>query len=57
MGTVYVVVKGGIIQDAYADHSTDLVILDYDTQDDEMIKELDKELAKVKTNNQIVEIY
>ena len=57
MGTVYVVVKGGIIQDAYADHSTELVILDYDTQDDEMIKELDKELAKVKTNNQIVEIY
>ena len=57
MGTVYVVVKDGIIQDAYADHSTDLVVLDYDTQDEEMIKELDKELAKVKTDNQIVEIY
>lgn len=57
MGTVYIVVKGGIIQDAYADHSTDLVVLDYDTQDEEMIKELDKELAKVKTNSQVVEIY
>lgn len=57
MKTVYVVIKDGIIQDAYADHSTDLVVLDYDTQDEEMIKELDKELAKIKTDNQIVEIY
>jgi hypothetical protein len=57
MKTVYVVVKDGIIQDAYADHSTDLVVLDYDTQDEEMIKELDTELTKIKNNNQIVEIY
>jgi hypothetical protein len=57
MKTVYVVVKDGIIQDAYADHSTDLVVLDYDTQDEEMIKELNTELAKIKNNNQIVEIY
>jgi hypothetical protein len=57
MRTVYVVVKDGIIQEAYADHITDLVILDYDTQDEEMIKELDKTLAKVKVDDMVVEIY
>jgi len=56
MRTVYIVVKDGIIQDAYADHLTDLVVLDYDTQDDEMIKQLDKELAKIKANNDCIEI-
>jgi hypothetical protein len=56
MRTVYVVVKDGIIQDAYADHLTDLVVLDYDTQDEEMIKQLDKELAKIKENNDCIEI-
>jgi hypothetical protein len=57
MRTVYIVVKDGIIQDAYADHLTDLVILDYDTQDEEMIKQLDKELAKIKESNDCIEIY
>ena len=57
MRTVYIVVKDGIIQDAYADHLTDLVILDYDTQDEEMIKQLDKELAKIKEDNDCIEIY
>lgn len=57
MRTVYIVVKDGIIQEAYADHITDLVILDYDTQDEEMIKELDKTLAKVKVDDMVVEIY
>ena len=56
MRTVYIVVKDGIIQDAYADHLTDLVVLDYDTQDEEMIKQLDKELAKIKANNDCIEI-
>jgi hypothetical protein len=56
MRTVYIVVKDGIIQDAYADHLTDLVVLDYDTQDEEMIKQLDKELAKIKESNDCIEI-
>ena len=56
MRTVYIVIKDGIIQDAYADHLTDLVVLDYDTQDEEMIKQLDKELAKIKESNDCIEI-
>ena len=56
MGTVYIVLKDWIIQEAYADHSTDLVVLDYDTQDEEMIRELDKELIKIKENNESIEI-
>ena len=55
--TVYIVLKDGVIQDAYADHLTDLVVLDYDTQDEEMIKELDKELKKIQENNDCIEIY
>ena len=57
MRTVYIVVKDGIIQDAYADHLTDLVILDYDTQDEEMIKELDKKVEELKQDGMVVEIY
>lgn len=57
MRTVYIVIKDGCVMDAYADHLTDLVVLDYDTQDEEMIEELDKELDKIKKDNMIVEIY
>ena len=56
MGTVYIVLKDGIIQEAYADHSTDLVVLDYDTQDEEMIRILDNELVKIKENTECIEI-
>lgn len=57
MGTVYVVVKDGIIQDAYADHSTDLVVLDLDTQDDEMLAEVNKTLKEVQASKECIEIY
>ena len=56
MGTVYIVLKDGIIQEAYADNSTDLVVLDYDTQDEEMIRLLNNELVKIKENNECIEI-
>ena len=57
MRTVYVIVKDGMIQDAYADHLTDLVILDYDTQDEAMIAELDKKVDELKKDGMVVEIY
>ena len=56
MGTVYIVLKDRIIQEAYADHSTDLVVLDYDTKDEEMIRILDNELVKIKENTECIEI-
>jgi len=57
MRTVYVVVKGGVIIDAYADHLTDLVVLDLDTQDEEMLAEVNKKLKEVQENEDVVEIY
>jgi hypothetical protein len=57
MRTVYVVVKGGIIIDAYADHLTDLVVLDLDTDDPEMLAEVNKKLKEVEESNDCIEIY
>lgn len=57
MRTVYVVVKDGMIIDAYADHLTDLVILDLDTNSDEEEKIVQAELKKIKESNDCIEIY
>ena len=57
MRTVYVVIKGGIIVDAYADHLTDLVVLDLDTQDEQMLAEVNKTLKEVQENEENIEIY
>ena len=57
MRTVYVVVKGGVIVDAYADHLTDLVVLDLDTQDEEMLAEVEKKLKEVQETEDCIEIY
>lgn len=57
MRTVYVVVKDGIIQEAYADHLTDLVVLDLDTTDPEMLAHVESEIKKVQENNDCIEIY
>jgi len=57
MRTVYVVVKGGVIIDAYADHLTDLVVLDLDTQDEQMLDEVNEKLKEVQENEDVIEIY
>ena len=57
MRTVYVVIKGGCVIDAYADHLTDLVVLDLDTQDEEMLAEVNKKLKEVQENEECIEIY
>lgn len=57
MRTVYIVVKDGIIQEAYADHLTDLVVLDLDTQDEQMLAEVNKEIKKIQESNDCIEIY
>ena len=55
--TVYVIVEGGVIVDAYADHLTDLVVLDLDTQDEEMLAEVNKKIKEVQASNDCIEIY
>ena len=57
MRTVYIVVKDGMIQDAYADHLTDLVVLDLDTTDPEMKAHVEAEIKKVQESNDCIEIY
>ena len=57
MRTVYVVIKDGCVVDAYADHLTDLVVLDLDTQDEDMLAEVNKEIKKIQENNDCIEIY
>jgi len=55
--TVYIVVKDGMIVDAYADHLTDLVILDLDTNSEEEEKIVQAELKKIQESNDCIEIY
>lgn len=57
MRTVYVVIKDGCVVDAYADHLTDLVVLDLDTQDEDMLAEVSKKIKKIQENNDCIEIY
>lgn len=57
MGTVYVIIKDGMIEDAFADHETDLVVLDKDTQDPDMLEEIEKTIASVKRNVKEIEIF
>ena len=56
MGTVYVVIKGGIVEEAYADHETDLVVLDKDTQDPEMLEEIEATIERLSKHAEEIEI-
>ena len=55
--TVYVVLRNGIIEDAFSDdENTDLVVFDLDVQDPEIKDELEKEVEKIKSKCEEVEI-
>ena len=56
MGTVYVVIKGGIVEEAYADHETDLVVLDKDTQDPEMLEEIEATIERLSKHAEEIEV-
>lgn len=56
METVYVIIKGGIVEEAYADHECELVVLDQDTQDEEMLEEIQKTINTIRNNVQEIEI-
>ena len=55
MRTVYIVIKNGCVVDALADHLTDVVVLDYDTNDPEMVEECDKKLKELQNDRNTVE--
>ena len=55
MRTVYIVIKDGCVVDALADHLTDVVVLDLNTTDHEMLKEINKKLKELKDDENTVE--
>lgn len=58
MMTVYLVVERGFVSEAYAtDEDVDVVVLDRDTQDEVMLANVDKEIARVKKEHKEIEIY
>lgn len=58
MTTVYLVVERGFVSEAYAtDENVEVVVLDRDTQDEEMLKSVDEEIARVKKDCTEIDIF
>ena len=55
MRTVYIVIKDNCVVDALADHLTDVVVLDLNTTDPEMLKEVNKKLKELENDENVVE--
>ena len=57
--TVHVVLKDGIIWEAYGEGDTELIVYDLDTDDPEMKAEIEKTLSAVraKAENHELEIF
>lgn len=56
METVYVIIKGGMVEEAYADHECELIVLDKDTQDPDMLEEIEKTIKTVQNNAKEIEV-
>jgi hypothetical protein len=54
--TVHIVIKGGCVIDAYADTDVEVVVYDLDTQDPEMLGEVEKSVAQLPDFAHEVEI-
>ena len=56
---VHVVIKNGVVLEAYGADDTELVVYDLDTDDPEMKEEVEKALSSVraKTENHELEIF
>ena len=57
--TVHVVLKDGIVWEAYGEGDTELIVYDLDTDDPEMKAEIERELSAVraKAENHELEIF
>jgi hypothetical protein len=57
--TVHIVLKNGVIWEAYGDGDVDLVVYDLDTDDPDMKAEVERELSEVraKAENHEIEIF
>lgn len=54
--TVHIVIKDGCVIDAYANTDVDVVIYDLDTQDPDMLEEVEKAVAQLADHSHEVEI-
>lgn len=56
---VHIVIKNGVIWEAYGDSDVELVVYDLDTDDPEMKAEVERELSAVraKAENHEIEIF
>lgn len=57
--TVHIVIKNGVIWEAYGDGDVELVVYDLDTDDPEMKAEVERELSviRAKAENHEIEIF
>ena len=54
--TVHIVIKDGMIQDAFADTEVDLIVYDLDTQDPEMLAEVEASVEALRQGTAAHEI-
>jgi hypothetical protein len=55
--TVHIVIRGGIVEEAYADCDVDVVVYDLDCQDGDMKEEIERAVAQLPDFAHEVEIY
>ena len=55
--TVHIVIEGGCVIEAYADTDVDVVVYDLDTQDPDMLDEVEKAVAQLADFANEVEIF
>ena len=54
--TVHIVIQNGCVIDAFADTDVDVIVYDFDTQDPEMLAEVEKAVAQLPDFAHEVEI-
>ena len=55
--TVHIVIRGGIVEEAYADCDVDVVVYDLDCPDGDMKEEIERSVAELPKFFNEVEIY
>ena len=55
--TVHIVIKNGIVEEAYAECDVDIIVYDLDCPDGDMKEELEKRVAELPKFFNEVEIY
>lgn len=54
--SVHIVIQGGSVVEAYADTNVDVIVYDLDTQDPDMLAEVQASVAQLAKHNHEIEI-